>query len=260
MDNSTPDMPELLVQYLDGSLQGMEKESIDQQLAADAALQQQFDSLLLTREAIRYYGLKEKVKDLHETMMEEMREPVKHLQTKPASSGRRMFRYAASIAASILLLVGGYFVYNFVTLSSDNVYSANYQKYELTTNRDGVAPETATEKAYRADNYKEVVRISTAKEDTTQKGIFLSGLAAMELNDNTKAITCFSEVLDTNKKVTVKSLNDEAEYYLSLSYIRNKDYDYALDIMQAIKDDPAHVYHEKITSKLIRQVKMLKWR
>jgi tetratricopeptide (TPR) repeat protein len=262
MDNSTPDMSELLVQYLDGNLQGPEKENIEQQLAADSALQQQFDSLLLTREAIRYYGLKEKVKSLHQKMMEELKEqaPSTEVELKPVHSRSKIFRYAISVAASIILLVGGYMLYNFITLSSDKVFGANYQHYELSTTRDAGTAETAIEKAYKDNNYKEVVRIYSVKEDVSVKAAFLDGLAAMELNDNSTAISSFKQVLEINKTAAVKSLNDDAEYYLCLSYIRNKDYDYALDIMRSIQNDPGHVYHNKITGKLMRQVKMLKWK
>lgn len=256
MANSTPDMNELLVQYLDGELQGEEKQNLEQQLAADAALQQQFDSLQLTRESVRYYGLKEKVTGIHQEMMKEMNAaPVKQI-----GGGRRTLRYALSIAASLLVLIGGYFAYQFFSLSSEKVYSANYQPYELNLTRGDNTTESSVNKAYRAGNYKEVVRIHATKEDTSAEAIFLSGAAAMQLNDNTKAIASFTELLEANKQVKIKLFNDEAEYYLALTYIHNRDYDYALDLLNKIKEDPAHTYNGKVTGKLIRQVKMLKWR
>jgi tetratricopeptide (TPR) repeat protein len=256
MDNSTPDMNELLVQYLDGELQGAEKQSLEQQLAADAALQQQFDSLLLTRESVRYYGLKEKVAGIHQQMMKEMNEaPVKKI-----GGTKKILRYAMSVAASLLLLIGGYFAYQFFNLSAEKVYGANYQPYELSASRDGNAAETAAEKAYREGNYKEVIRISAAKEDVSVKAAFLSGAAAMQLKDYPKAISSFTTILEANKNAPVKILNDETEYYLALSYIHNRDYDYALELLNKIKEDPAHTYNTKVTRKLIRQVRLLKWR
>lgn len=256
MANSASEMNELLVQYLDGELQGEEKQSLEQQLAADAALRQQFDSLQLTREAVRYYGLKEKVGSIHRQMMKETdTAPVKQI-----GGGRRALRYALSIAASLLVLIGGYFAYQFFSLSSEKVYSANYQPYEANLLRGDNTPESAADKAYRAADYKEVIRIYQAKEDTTAEATFLSGAAAMRLNDHTKAISSFSALLEANKLKKTKLYNDEAEYYLALSYIHNRDYDYALDLLNKIKEDPAHTYNSKVTGKLIRQVKMLKWR
>jgi tetratricopeptide (TPR) repeat protein len=256
MNNSTPDMNELLVQYLDGEIQGEEKSNLEKQLAADAALQQQYDSLLLTRESIRYYGLQQKVASIHEEMMKEM----KAAPVKPISNSRRTLRYALSVAASLLLLVGGYIAYQFFTLSPDKVFTANYQPYELSSTRDVNTAESASEKTYRAGNYKEVIRLYTAKEETGVKAAFLSGVSAMQVKDFTTAINNFTAVLDMNKGAAVKTLNDDAEYYLALSYIHTRDYDYALELMDKIKQDPAHTYHSKVTKKMIRQVKMLKWR
>ncbi len=255
MDNSTPGMSEMLVQYMDGELQGTAKETLEQKLAADVALQQEFDSLLLSRESIRYYGIKEKVAGIHVQMMEELKVPVRTLMPS-----KKFFRYVASVAASILLIVGGYMAFTFFNLSSEKVYSANYQKYELSTTRSNGTEETVIEKEYRTGNYKEVIRINEAREDNAVKAKFLSGMAAMELSDNSKAIKSFNAVLAANKKAGTKTLNDETEYYLSLSYVRNKDYDAALDLMNKIKEDAGHIYHKEITTKLIRQVKLLKWR
>lgn len=255
MDNSTPGMNELLVQYLDGTLEGAEKESLEQQLAADAALREQFDSLQLTRESIRYYGLKEKVASIHQQMMEEIAPPVKSI--RPA---RRILRYVASVAASLLLLVGGYLAYTFYNLSSDKVFSANYQRYELATVRDGGATESAAEKAYRDGHYQEVLRLQQAAGQPSVKDVFLAGAAALELKDNAKAQAAFSQVLQMNKTAGTAVLNDDAEYYLALALVQGKEYDQALELMHKIKNDTGHTYREKITRKLLRQVRMLKWR
>lgn len=255
MDNSTSDMSEKLVSYLDDELTGAEKENLEQQLAADKALQHQLDSLKSTREAVKLYGLQQEVSGIHREMMKEQQSPVKKI-----GSAGKFIRYSIAVAAGLLLIIGGYMAYNFFTLTPDKVFASSYQSYELVTVRDGNGNETPVEKAYREKNYKEVLRIHDAGEDHSPKGEFLCGSAALELKDNSKAIKCFKEVLDANKQVKKPVLNDEAEYYLSLSYIRNRDYDYALDIMNKIQDDADHTYNKQITGKLLRQVKMLKWR
>ncbi len=255
MDNSTSDMAEKLVQYLDGELTGAEKENFEQQLSADIILQKQLDSLKSTAAGIQLYGLKNKVSGIHQQMMEEMQSPVRKINPT-----RKIVRYSMGVAASLILLAGCYIAYNFFTLSPDKVFASRYQPYELVTVRDGNTNETPVEKAYLEKNYKEVVRIHDAGEDHTPKGEFLCGAAALEVKDNSKAIKCFNEVLDANKQNPKPVLNDEAEYYLSLGYIRNKDYDYALPLLTKIQDDPNHTYNKKITDKLIRQVKILKRR
>ncbi len=255
MDNSTSEMAEKLVRYIDGELTSAEKENLEQQLASDKMLQNKLDSLKSTIKAIKLYGLKSKVSAIHHPMMEEMQAPVRKINPT-----RKIVRYSLGVAASLILLAGCYIAYNFLTLSPDKVFASRYQSYELVTVRDGNTNETPVEKAYLEKNYKEVLRIHDAGEDHTPKGEFLCGAAALEVKDNSKAIKCFNEVLDANKQNPKPVLNDEAEYYLSLGYIRNKDYDYALPLLTKIQNDPNHIYNKKITDKLIRQVKILKRR
>ena len=254
MDNFTHNMSEKLVHYLDGELTTAEKNTLEMQLAEDTALQKELESLKSAREAIKFYGLRQKVTSIHTEMMGEIH------QVKKINPVRKIVRYSIGVAAGLLLLIGGYMAYNFFTVSGDKVFASHYQKYELVTVRDGTSDETSLEKAYREKNYHEVLRIHDASEDRTQKEEFLCGAAALELKDDSKAIKCFKEVLDANKQAQQLVLNDEAEYYLSLVYIRNKEYDSALNILTKIQDNPDQLYREKITSKLIRRVKMLKRR
>jgi tetratricopeptide (TPR) repeat protein len=254
MDNFTHN-DEKLVRFLDGELTEEEKRSVEQELATDKLLQEQYENLLITKESIRQYGLQQKVSFLHEQMMKEMKAPVRKINPV-----RRIARLSVAIAAGIILLIGGLWTYNFLTLSSDKVVNSKYHAYVLPEVRDGDNTDTPAEKAYQQKNYKEVLRIHDAGEDKSAKGQFLCGVAAMELKDDGKAIACFNDVIALNNKSTQPVLNDEAEYYLSLSYIRSGDYDYSLKLLEKIKEDAGHKYNAVVSKKLIRQVRMLKWR
>jgi tetratricopeptide (TPR) repeat protein len=255
MDNSTPTMSEKLVLYLDGELSDSEKNILEQQLAADKTLQNELESLQSTRKAVKLYGLKQKVASVHKQMMEEMQAPVKKIN--PVS---RVVRYSVAVAASLLLLVGGYWAYNFFTLSPDKVFASNYRSYELVTVRDGGNNKTsAIEEAYKEKKYAEVVGVAFDRPFTT-KELFLRAMSYSELADNSKAIEEYKKVIAENEAAKTSAFNQQAEYYLALTYIRNKDYDFAIDLLNKIQDDPNHLYHEKVSNKLIRQVKMLKWR
>jgi len=257
MADFLPGMHEKLVQYLDGDLPESEHQELTRQLAADAVLQEQYDSLLQTREAIRQYGLQQQVASLHRQMMQEFSQaPVKKM---PQS--RRTLRYVLSIAASILLLVVGYMGYQFINLSAEKLYSSNYAHYDLSATR-GAAPEsvTAADKAYQEGNYREVVRLAATGTDQSSRSYFLAGASALELKDYTGAVSYFNKVLELNRTTGEKKFNDDAEYYLALTYIRTRDLDYALELLNKIKDDPEHTYNSKVSRSLIRKVKMLKWR
>lgn len=253
MDKSFNNMSEQLVLYLDGVLTGAAKTEIERLLVFDIEIQAEYENLMQTRAAIRNYGLKQQVADVHKRMVEEIKPLLKQRR-----KAKKIIRYSMAAAAGLVLLIGSYLAYNFLSLSSDKVFSSNYTRYELSITREITTHFTPVEKAYSEKNYKEVLRIHDAKEDKTAKAEFLTGVASLETKNNSKAIKCFNEVIDMNKKATIPELNDESEYYLALAYINNKDYDFALLMLQKIKENDEHKYNSAVSSKLIRQVKMLK--
>lgn len=256
MDNSTPGFSEKLVLHLDGVLTGDDLAAVESQLQQDAALQAEYQRLMETRAAIRYFGLKQQVASIHTGMMEELKTPVHSM-----GQGRKILRYSMAIAAGILVMVGAWLAYSFFSLTPDKVFASNYQTYELTNVRDGnnTAP-TELEKAFAAKNYQELVKRYDTGEALDARSNFICGIAAMELRDDTRAIRCFRSALQYNQEKKQAAFNDETEYYLALSYIRNKDYDFALPLLEKISDDPQHTYYSKVTARLIRKVKLLKWR
>jgi tetratricopeptide (TPR) repeat protein len=253
MDKNFTTNEELLVRLLDGELDAAEKKSVEQQLATDNELQAQYNSLLLAKESLNQYGLTQKVATIHQQMMEEMQVPVRKINRV-----KRLVRISTAIAAGVILLIGGFWLYSSSqTVSGDKVFASNYHTYEMATVRDNIA-ETDLEKAYKAKNYKEVMRLANAGENKTIAAIFLAGAAALETKENDNAIKNFTEVLQMNKTAGQTLYKDDAEYYLALSHLRVADYNQALDLLQKIKNELAHKYYGQVSDKLISQVKRLK--
>jgi tetratricopeptide (TPR) repeat protein len=251
MDNSTNNMSEKLVQYLDGELPAGEKVDFEKQLASDKDLQNELENLQLARAAVRSYGLNKQVAGIHQQMMGELRTPVKKINPT-----RRIIRYSIAVAASVLVVFLGTTIYNSNSVSADRLFAENYHSYELSTTRDGGTAESAIEIAYKAKDYKHVTILSDTSVLT--KNIFLSAMSYMELKNDSKAIEEFQKLIAKNEPGGTNVLKDATEYYLSLAYLRSKNYDQALELMNEIHDDPNHTYSEKITAKLISKVKSLK--
>jgi tetratricopeptide (TPR) repeat protein len=155
----------------------------------------------------------------------------------------------------VLVVLIGAVIYKSNNPSSDRLFADNYQAYELSTLRDGGATETAIEKAYKEKDYKQVTILADTSGNV--RDIFLSAMSYLELKNNNKAIEEYKKVIAKNESAGTNVLKDQAEYFLSLAYLRNKNYDQALELMNKIHNDPGHLYHEKITGKLIRNVKKL---
>jgi tetratricopeptide (TPR) repeat protein len=253
MDNSTHDLPLLLVRYLDGELSGQEKAELEARLEQDSALREQYENLLQTREAIRLAGIREQVSAAHEKFMKENRAPVKKI-----SQAGRIIRYSLSIAAALLVIFGGLTAYNYYTLSAAKVYNQNFFAYEPSTTRDNNKSGSSIHNNYLDKDYDKVIR--SANRTTNTEDILLVGLAHMEKKNYPEAIKQFRKILDTASPSRESTMIHAAEFYLALSYIANRDFDFALTLLTTIRSNPDHLYREKVSRKMIRQVERLKWR
>jgi hypothetical protein len=253
MDNSTQ-RDEMLMRYLDGMMQGEEKLSFEKMIASDERLREELENLQLARSAVESYGRKQQVLAIHNTMMKELKQtPVRSIS--PATILlKRIVAFAAIVVFMVLVWQG----WLFYSLSALKVFKNNYIEYTPDNMRDGNAATSPAEEAYNDKDYKLVVKLVGSSRNI--KDNFIAAHAQLALNNPSAAIVGFKKVIDLSYVAGGSEYKDAAEYNLILSYIRNKDYDLALELMNRLKGNPGHLYHDRMTGKLFRQVKMLKWR
>jgi len=171
---------------------------------------------------------------------------------------KRIVRYAVAGVASLLLIFLIIEGYSFYTLSPDKLYTEKYKHYEITITRDGSDTVTAIEKAYKEKNYAEVINLNKLSVLSVHD-IFLTGMAYLETKDYSRAVRSFQVVISEVKdnKTVLKGV---AEYYLALAYLQDRDYDQAIELMNAIHNNSSHPYKAKFSRRYINQVKRLKWR
>lgn len=175
------------------------------------------------------------------------------------SRPRRIIRYSVAAAAIILLIFIVVQVYIFYTLSPNKLFAEKYTTYELSETpgtNDSIA--SKIENAYTGKNYNEVIKLNRNSVQSV-KDVFLAGMAFLETKDYSRAISSLQVVI-VDLKDDRTELKDTAEYYLALAYLRNSDYDQAIELMNAIYNSPIHLYKDKFSSKYINRVKQLKWR
>ncbi len=256
MDNSTQYDDEIM-RYIDGEMAESEKIEFDKRLASDGSLKQAMDNLQLAKEAVRSFGLKERIGGVHLQIMKELKTEI---PVKQISNVRRIIRYSVAVAASVLLIFVCIEGYNFYSLSSYKLFAESYTSYELTTTRGEIdSTESKIEKAYREKKYEEVIKLNT-NSVLSVKDVFLTGISYLETNDLSRAISNFQVVMADVKDDKSAVLKDAAEYYLALAYLKNNDYDQAIELMTAIHDNSSQLYKNKFSLKYINKVKRLKWR
>ena len=179
------------------------------------------------------------------------------LTVEKANKVRRIIRYSVAGVTIILLLFLLIEGYKFYILSPEKLYAENYTSYELTHDGND-STESNIQKAFREKKYGELINLNR-NSVLSIKDIFLTGMAYLETKDYSRAISSFQVVI-ADVKDTASVLSDAAEYYLALAYLQNRDYDQAIELMNAIQDDPSHLYAKKFSRKYINRVKRLKWR
>jgi len=173
---------------------------------------------------------------------------------------RRIVRYSVAAAASVLLIFVCIVGFNFYRLSSDKLFAEKYSAYESPTIRiENDSTESKIEKAYREKNFAEVIKLN-ANSVLSVKDIFLTAMSFLETNDPSRAISNFQVVIADVKDDKNSALKDATEYYLALAYLKNNDYDQAMELMNTIRDNSSHQYKSKFSRKYINKIKRLKWR
>jgi tetratricopeptide (TPR) repeat protein len=253
MDNST-NHTEQIIRYLDNEMSTEEKTQFESVLSSHAELQQELNSLHMAKEAIHSFGLHQHVSQLHEQMMHEMKQaPVRSI-----SPGRKRIRYTLSIAATIIVLVIGYAAYNFFNLSAEKLYAEQYSPFEISSTR-GETNQTILEKLYADKNYSGVISEKNNAAELNSEELLIIGVSYLELNQPENAIENLRVAIGHAKSLGETKFQEQGEYYLALAYLKNKNYNEAIGLMQSIHDDPNHLYQSRFSSSYIRKIKMLRW-
>jgi hypothetical protein len=238
---------DLITRYLDGELSPEEEQQFNQRMQNDAAFRLEVESMQLAVESVKYYGTRTKVAAVRQQMKGEVSKgSVKVIGI------RKIARYGLSVAATLFFVFIVIEGYQFYKLSSDVVYNDAYISYSTGTR--GEEPQSDIKKAYSNKSYSEVVGLA-ANRATGDEEKFLVGLSYLELNQPGAAAKWF-EVLNNDES----NFKQDAEFYLALSYLKSKNYDRSLELLENIYNNTTHTYHERVSKKLLRKIRMLKWK
>ena len=252
MDEFLPDND--LVRYLDGEMTEGERLEFQEKLQNDSELQERLEAMATATEAVKYYGIAQQVALVHKKVRPSVSKKAESVKVVPI---RRYVRYSLAVAASLLFIVMAWQGYNFFSLSHEEVYSEGFVDFNLPTTRSDEADDTtAIVSLYKSNNYDSLVKLERKVHADTDREYLLTGLAHLKLEDPFSAI----EPLETVVAMQKSSYRQDAEYYLAMAYLKNRDYDKALELMQVIQNNPNHLYKDQFTDKYIRKVRMLKWR
>ncbi len=242
---------ELLDQYIDNQLVPEQIEQLEKDLRQDADLQRLLDSVIVSREAIRYRGLTTKVKGLHQQYINEVRaNPGQEYDqdiVRPMPVNRD-YSWVLRIAASVLIALFGYSSYQYTILDKSQVYTNKFISYQLLTTRGSADQFSPLRSAYLLGNYGSVIQQFNALPVKASIDYFLTGVACLQQHEYNQAVNRFTELRAVNKYQKEVYFNEETDYYLALAYLGAGRLDESYLLFKSIHDAPQHLFHESVSN------------
>jgi tetratricopeptide (TPR) repeat protein len=215
---------------------------VEELINTDLEVRKQWQYLQLAVEAVEYAALYDQVAAVKENFR--TIQPVEVLQPSNKNNVRSIMRPFMRVAAAVLALIVGTIAYKYFTVSATHVYEKTFIAYNLSTTR-GQATITDIEQAYRNQNWNVVIAAANSSSLTDNKALFLAAMAHLQLHNFAAAIKLFEQVLRNNSQTGNDYFQDEAQFYLAMSNLADNHPVQAITLLQQIRADKHHLYHQQ---------------
>ena len=247
MNEPLPPGEALLLSYIDGELKEPGLSAFKKQLETDPGLQESLLRLQAALCAVNCWGTREKVKSIHAEMMQE------RIASVPAGkviAFRRFLRYSGIAATILFVLLAALAILRFYHPTANKLFREAYVDYTVAAER-GAGTSSAIETYYAAGKSDEVILAARAGKAVTPEDSLLTGISFLKKDDAASAVPW---LLPLSEKGVFR---DDAQFYLSLSYLKLGAFDKASRLMENIIHQPGHTYQKQFTQRYVDKVKEL---
>jgi len=180
-------------------------------------------------------------------------------RNKEAWTVRGNFRFWLSAAAILIVVPALIVMFLYATNSPDRLFASQYHTYRLNVDRtSSPSNKELLVSNYQDGKYNEVI---TQFESLTSKSVgdkMIAAFAYMELNNYKAAIPLFNAVISNNIVTRENLYQDEAEYYLALSYLKAKQIEQSYQLFSKIYSDTEHTFNGRLNKWFIMRLKWLR--
>lgn len=210
--------------------------------------------------AIQQYAILKQVQSVHSSFMHSEPNAENSIGKAPIMPSRMVsMRWVMGVAASLFVFAATWFTYQYSTNDGGKLYSEIYQPYNVNTDR-GIG-EISTHnliQEFKNEDYKAVIKTYESLLNTNIREKFLTGYAYHQVANYNKSIELLRQLLKYNKLNKTRLYNDEAEFYLALSYLKINDIVSAAELFKSIRSNPDHTFHETVTKWNLTRLNWLK--
>jgi tetratricopeptide (TPR) repeat protein len=247
---------EKLDKYLSGELPASEMGAINERLKTDLAMQQEINLLRTLQETIRKEAIRQKVKFLQTQFLNH--NPIEEGKGEKVVPIKHNVRWTLRIAASFLIAALGYGIYQFSTTHADGLYRTNFVSYKLPVLRGAEEDYSLLDSLYHAQQYEAVISKFAEVNNPQPHDNFLAAMSFMQIGDFAKAQTALKVLVKRNNENDTRFFEQEAEYYLALTYIQTNNIDSAIFLFEKIKEDRKHLYHYNVSNTDVWRLRILR--
>jgi tetratricopeptide (TPR) repeat protein len=154
----------------------------------------------------------------------------------------------------IIILFGISAIYLYVRPTPEKLFVQKYRPYEPHIMRGGSKISDLKE-AYSDGKMDSVLRAFKSMNSPEPEEYIMAGIAYLEKNEPTKAIETFEMLIQKNADSKSDFFEDDAEYYLAMSYLSNNESDKAMPIFEKIQADPENPYNSNVNEWFLMNVK-----
>ena len=161
---------------------------------------------------------------------------------------------ALRVAFTFSLLLVCFALYLYITVTPEKLFSKNFRPYELHAMR-GSSSSSALKEAYKNGQMDSVIWEFNSLNAPQPEEYLLAGIAFLEKNQTDKAIETFKTIIQRNENSKTDFFEQDAEYYLAMSYLGNHEPGKAMPIFERINADSENPYNSNVSEWFLLNVK-----
>lgn len=252
-------------ELLDGFLKGNLSQSKIEQLLEEQAITNvtsEINRHRIAAAALQRYSVLEQVQQVHKDYVGNALNKIKETagDTHAKVIRTQVLKWSTRIAAMLILVATGWVGYQYITTGRTELYTEIYQPYNINTDRKDNTETLPNNiiRQFKDKNYTAVINTFRSLPVTNNREKFLAAYALQQTGDYQQAGFLLHQIINDNNKTGDRLYNDEAEFYLGLSYLKMKDDKKAFEYFKKINGNSNHTFHERISNWTLMRLKWLK--
>lgn len=229
--------------YLKRDMSIFDKSMFERDLELDPVLEKETLQFMAVKEGIRNAAIRTAVKNVHQQFS--YKQPAVEKPTVKAMK-TNIWR----IAAAIMLALGSWSAYQISSLSPADIIANDGVVYESAILRSTEAEEEKLRELFKNHEFDEILKTLPAISAPESEQYFIGAMAAYKTGDFKKA----DQYLDL---VNHRKFEFEKAYYKGLVAVGLKEYDEALGLLQAVKNNSENPYSKAVDQTLLLKVRIL---